>query len=175
MNSIRRYFAGLVCIGFVFACAQAARAADDASGDVAAAARANGKVDFAARLARARVGPDDTVIVLVHSAKDCVFCQRWKGSLGGRGELEQYVGAHPGVQFHIVERPTIAESEARGLYPESLVWLYDKRDDKGRKRAAVPSYDVIVRHKVVWHALGYSAWDKTVFPAIRDLDARRGR
>ncbi|MFC4298152.1 hypothetical protein ACFO0J_08895 [Castellaniella hirudinis] len=163
----------LSCVLMLGAGAPAAQAADDASGGPDVEAGSRHKVDFADRLARARVGPDDEVVVLVHSAKDCVFCQRWKGSLGGQGEIARYADTHPGVRYYVVERSRIADAETGDLYPGALAWLYDKRAGKGKANLAVPSYDVIVRHKVVWHAFGYSAWDKTVLPAVRSLDDRR--
>ncbi|CAM5189951.1 hypothetical protein CDEN61S_02395 [Castellaniella denitrificans] len=167
------FWPSLFCALALGAAGFAAQAADDASGGPDIEAGTRHKVDFADRLARARVGPDDEVVVLVHSAGDCVFCQRWKGSLGGQGEIAHYADTHPGVRYYVVERPRIADAETGDLYPRSLAWLYDKRSGKGKTNLAVPSYDVIVRHKVVWHAYGYSAWGKTVFPAVRSLDGRR--
>lgn len=172
MFPVRRA-SSLLCILALAAAWPAARAADDASGgpDIVAAGRH--KPDFAKRLAKAKVGPDDEIVLVVHSAQDCRFCQRWKGSLGGRSDIEQYAGSHARVHYYVVERLAIAGMEDRNLYPEQVAWLFDKRAGKGKTNMAVPSYDVIVHRKVVWHAYGYNAWAKTVFPAIQDLDRRR--
>jgi len=65
------------------AAAPVASAQDGSGVDETRAAR--NPVDWEARLAQAAPGASQPLYLIVHSAGDCKFCQRWKGPLSGEG------------------------------------------------------------------------------------------
>ena len=131
------------------------------------------KMDWKERLREATVMEGQPVLLVVHSAKDCIYCTRWKGSLGGKGEFESWAQTHPDVHLVIVDRQAIASAEVAEDYPDSVQWLFKRNQQRGNLQPGTPLFEIVVAHKTVWRSYGYHSWDRDVFPAIKDLDGRR--
>ena len=147
--------------------------AQDGSGiDETRAARS--PVDWEARLAQAAPKADQPVYLIVHSAGDCKFCQRWKGSLSGEGEFRRWSTAHPSVKLVIVERALIDGAETEAMYPPELLPFFEKRKANGTTRTGVPLFEAAISHRIVYRTYGYSSWSRKMFPALQALEGRRG-
>lgn len=131
------------------------------------------KVTWADRIRAADVHEHEPIVLIVHAAKDCVYCQRWAGSLGGKGEFESWANAHPDVHLFIVERDTIASAETVDDYPPIVRWLFERRQRLEKLSPPTPTFEIFVRRKILWQSYGLGSWDRSVFPALKDLDSRR--
>lgn len=131
------------------------------------------KPDWANRIRQAKVHKGEPIVLIVHSAKDCVFCRRWEGSLGGKGDFESWAKTHPDVHLFIVEREAIAVPEAIDNYPPVVQWLFERRQQLGNLSPGTPTFEIFVRRKILWRSYGLHSWDRDVFPALKDLDSRR--
>jgi thioredoxin-related protein len=131
------------------------------------------KTDWAERLREATVKEGQPILLVVHSAKDCVYCARWKGALGGKGDFESWAKDHPDVHLIIVEREAIASAEHAEDYPQTLQWLYERNEERAHLQPGTPMFEVFVVRKMVWRSYGYQSWARDVFPALKDLDQRR--
>lgn len=141
-----------------------------ASGNAPASAP---KLDWADRVRQAKVYQGEPIVLIVHSAKDCVFCRRWEGSLGGKGEFESWAKTHPDVHLFIVERDAIALPETVDSYPPTVQWLFGRRQQLNRLAPGTPTFEIFVRRKILWQSYGLGSWERDVFPALKDLDGRR--
>ncbi|QRR07158.1 hypothetical protein FPJ27_12500 [Burkholderia sp. MS455] len=131
------------------------------------------KVTWADRIREAKVQQGEPIVLIVHSAKDCVFCRRWEGSLGGKGEFESWANTHPDVHLFIVEREAIAAPETVDDYPPVVQWLFERRQRLDKLSPGTPTFEIFVRRKIVWQSYGLRSWDRDVFPALKGLDSRR--
>ncbi|WP_128842743.1 hypothetical protein [Burkholderia catarinensis] len=131
------------------------------------------KVTWADRIREADVHEREPIVLIVHAAKDCVFCQRWEGSLGGKGEFESWAKTHPDVHLFIVERDAIAAAETIDNYPPIVRWLFERRRRLEKLSPPTPTFEIFVRRKILWQSYGLGSWDRSVFPALKDLDSRR--
>jgi hypothetical protein len=131
------------------------------------------KVNWAERVREAKVQPGEPINLIVHTAKDCVFCKRWESSLGGKGDFESWAKTHPDVHLFIVEREAIAVSETIDSYPPDVQWLFERRQRADRLKLITPTFEIFVRRKMVYKSNGLRSWDESAFPALKDLDSRR--
>jgi hypothetical protein len=147
--------------------------AQDGSGvDETRAARTS--IDWEARLASSAPRADQPIYLIVHSAEDCKFCQRWKGPFSGEGELRRWSKDHPLVKLIIVERGQIAGAETEALYPPELLPFFEKRRANGALRTGVPLFEAAIGQRIVYRTYGYSSWRRSMFPALQALESRRG-
>jgi len=135
---------------------------------------ARSAVDWETRLAHASPKSDQPVYVIVHSAVDCKFCQRWKGRLSGEVEFRRWSNDHPSVKLVIIERPLIAGAETAAMYPPELLPLFEKRSANGTLRTGVPLFEAAIGERVVYRSDGHSSWARKMFPALQALESRRG-
>ncbi|SAK91527.1 hypothetical protein AWB79_06708 [Caballeronia hypogeia] len=119
------------------------------------------------------VAEGETITLVMHSARDCKYCVRWKGHFAGQGNFEAWARRHPGTRLFIVERASIASNETPADYPPELAWLSERYRRDGRVRPGTPAFEVFVARNLVLRSYGLAAWDDEVFPAIKNLDARR--
>jgi hypothetical protein len=131
------------------------------------------KVAWADRIREAKVQEGEPITLIVHTAKDCVFCRRWEGSLGGKGDFESWAKTHPDVHLFIVEREAIAVPETVDSYPPDVQWLFERRQRKDKLSPITPTFEIFVRRKIVFKSNGLRSWDQDLFPALKDLDSRR--
>ncbi|NPT61929.1 hypothetical protein [Paraburkholderia elongata] len=131
------------------------------------------KLNWADRVRQAKVREGEPIVLIVHSAKDCVFCRRWEGSLGGKGDFESWAKTHPDVHLFIVEREAIAVPETLDSYPPVVQWLFERRQRLDKLSPGTPTFEIFVRRKIIWQSYGVHSWDRDVFPALKDLDSRR--
>jgi hypothetical protein len=131
-----------------------------------------GKVNWADEVRAAQVRPGEPINLIVHTAKDCVYCKRWEGSLGGKGDFDSWAKTHPDVHIYIVEREAIAQSEKIENYPPDIQWLYERRERKDKLKPMTPTFDIFTKRTIVWHSAGLRSWDQ-VFTSVKDLDSRR--
>lgn len=131
------------------------------------------KLSWADRIRQAKVRKGEPIVLIVHSAKDCVYCQRWKGSLGGKGDFESWAKTHPDVHLFIVEREAIAVPETIDSYPPVVQWLFERRQRLGNLSPGTPTFEIFVRRNIIWKSYGLHSWDRDAFPALKDLDSRR--
>ncbi|WP_164462858.1 MULTISPECIES: hypothetical protein [Burkholderia cepacia complex] len=131
------------------------------------------KLSWADRIRQAKVRKGEPIVLIVHSAKDCVYCQRWEGSLGGKGDFESWAKTHPDVHLFIVEREAIAAPETIDSYPPVVQWLFERRQRLGNLSPGTPTFEIFVRRNIVWKSYGLHSWDRDAFPALKDLDSRR--
>lgn len=150
-----------------------AHADDEAESASGTPPASKSKTDWAERLREATVKEGQPILLVVHSAKDCVYCARWKGALGGKGEFESWAQNRPDVHLIIVEREAIAGAERADDYPDTLQWLYKRHQEKTQLQPGTPMFEVFVVRKMVWRSYGYHSWARDVFPALKDLDQRR--
>src|SRR6185295_14920394 len=136
-----------------------ARAQDGSGVDETRAART--PIDWEARLASSAPKADQPVYLIVHSADDCKFCQRWKGPLSGEGELRRWSKDHPLVKLVIVERSQIAGAETEALYPPELLPFFEKRRANGALKTGVPLFEAAIGHRIVYRTYGYSSWRRS--------------
>ena len=85
-----------------------AHADDEAASGSGTPPVSKSRTDWAERLRAATVKEGQPILLVMHSAKDCIYCARWKGSLGGKGEFESWAQSRPDVHLIIVERDAIA-------------------------------------------------------------------
>jgi hypothetical protein len=133
-----------------------------------------GTIDWDARLAHASPKADQPIYVIVHSAVDCKFCQRWKGRFSGEGELRRWASDHPMVKLVVIERPLIAGAETEAMYPPELLPLFEKRSASGTLRTGVPLFEAAMGQRIVYRTYGYSSWARKMFPAVQAIESRRG-
>ncbi|SPB18946.1 hypothetical protein NOV72_06151 [Caballeronia novacaledonica] len=119
------------------------------------------------------VAEDEVITLVVHSAPDCKYCVRWKGPFAGEGHFKSWARTHPGTQLFIVERASIASNEKPEDYPQELRWLSEQNQKAQRLRPGTPMFEVFVAQNLVLRSYGLDSWDEDVFPAVKDLDARR--
>lgn len=131
------------------------------------------KTDWAERINRTTVKRDDLILLVVHSARDCTWCARWMGLLGGKAEFEKWAQSHKNVGLLVVEREAIATNETPEIYPQDARWVYDWARHIGTLSPRTPTFQIYVGRKVVWTSAGYYSWDRSVFPALKELDSRR--
>jgi hypothetical protein len=131
------------------------------------------KVAWGDRIREAKVQEGEPINLIVHTAKDCVFCRRWEGSLGGKGDFESWAKTHPDVHLFIVEREAIAVPETVDSYPPKVQWLFERRQRKDKLSPITPTFEIFVRRKIVFKSNGLRSWDQDLFPALKDLDGRR--
>ncbi|SAK97941.1 hypothetical protein AWB76_07471 [Caballeronia temeraria] len=127
----------------------------------------------AAKVSHTTVTDGQVIELVVHSARDCKYCVRWKGPFAGEGHFKSWARSHPGAQLFIVERASIASNEALEDYPRDLQWLAEQNQKDQRLRPGTPMFEVFVERNLVLRSYGLDSWDDEVFPAIKDLDARR--
>lgn len=133
----------------------------------------NPKFDWSARVSQTTVAKGETITLVVHSAKDCIFCARWRGPLAGEGRFKSWSKDHPGTRLVVVERAAISSNEALGDYPQDLRWLAERYETDQRLKPATPTFELFVAQNLVYRSHGLYTWDDKVFPAIKDLDGRR--
>ncbi|CAD6542780.1 hypothetical protein LMG27952_03937 [Paraburkholderia hiiakae] len=131
------------------------------------------KVNWADRIREAKVQKGEPINLIVHTAKDCVFCRRWEGSLGGKGDFESWAKTHPDVHLFIVEREAIAFPETVDNYPPDVQWLFERRQRADKLKLITPTFEIFVRRKMVFKSNGLRSWDQIAFPSLKDLDSRR--
>lgn len=131
------------------------------------------KVNWADRIREAKVQEGEPINLIVHTAKDCVFCKRWESPLGGKGDFESWAKTHPDVHLFIVEREAIAVPETIDSYPSDVQWLFERRQRAERLKLITPTFEIFVKRKMVFKSNGLRSWDETAFPALKDLDGRR--
>ncbi|SAK98624.1 hypothetical protein AWB77_05870 [Caballeronia fortuita] len=119
------------------------------------------------------VADGQIIEVVVHSARDCKYCARWKGPVAGEARFNAWASTHPGAQLHIVERASIKSEETADDYPRELQWLAQDNQKAQRMRPGTPMFEVFVAHNLVLRKYGLDSWDDEVFPAVKELDARR--
>lgn len=112
-------------------------------------------------------GRNSDIILVVFSAKDCGFCMRWKGSLGGRGDLERWPDKEQ-IRYYIVEKDTLALPFLPEHFPADLDWLWRRLERKNAK-LGVPSFRIFVDRKRIANEYGYSSWDTKIFPLLKEL------
>lgn len=147
--------------------------ADDGDNDGASASISRPKIDWAERVRQAQIHEGEPLLLVMHSAKDCKYCARWKGLLGGKPEYESWIKSHPDDHLIIVEREAMASIEEAVDYPEDLRWLFERKQQRGNIKPETPTFEIVLGQKVLWRSAGYRSWDQDVFPAIKDLDSRR--
>ncbi|KXU84576.1 hypothetical protein CR51_41190 [Caballeronia megalochromosomata] len=133
----------------------------------------NPRYDWDARVRQTQVSEGEMITLVVHSAKDCIFCARWKGPLSDERKFRAWSGVHPGTRLFIVERAAIASNETPEDYPQDLAWLSERYQKNQRLKPSTPTFEIYVAHDLVFRSHGLSSWDEKAFPAIRDLDSRR--
>ncbi|WP_250517948.1 hypothetical protein [Caballeronia sp. INDeC2] len=127
------------------------------------------------KVSHTSVAEGQVITLVVHSAPDCKYCARWKGPSAGAERFKVWARTHPGTQLFIVERASIASNETPADYPQELRWLSEQNQKDQRLRPGTPMFEVFVARSLVLRTYGLDSWDDDVFPAIRDLDARRSR
>lgn len=150
-----------------------AHADDEAASGSGTPPVSKSRTDWAERLRAATVKEGQPILLVMHSAKDCIYCARWKGSLGGKGEFESWAQSRPDVHLIIVERDAIAGAERAEDYPDTLQWLYRRHQERAQLQPGTPMFEVFVVRKMVWRSYGYQSWARDVFPALKDLEQRR--
>ncbi|WP_321798345.1 hypothetical protein [Caballeronia sp. J97] len=147
-----------------------ARVTDDVHGAV----ESPGAKDVrAAKVRQTTVTAGDVIELVVHSARDCKYCVRWMGPFAGEGHFKSWARDHPGSQLFIVERASIASNETPEDYPQHLRWLADQNQKAQRLHPGTPMFEIYIARNLVLRSYGLDSWDDEVFPAIKDLDARR--
>lgn len=149
----------------------------------AACAQASGKTDQAAtlasslnwqlRIAQARPKADETLYVVMHSAKDCGWCQKWKREPSGLAAAKKVVDTYPNVRFFIVERDALDAKERSNQYPVDLRSEYERRAAADDLDPAVPMFEIFLRNEVYYRASGLGLWLDRVIPAIRLIESHR--
>jgi hypothetical protein len=134
-------------------------------------------IDWDKRLAEAVPRKNQPLYVIVHSARDCHFCQRWKGGLGvgGPAEFREWAKDHPLAKLAIVERDNIDGVETEDRYPPELMLFYEKRKESGSLRTGVPLFEIALGRRVIHRAYGFSSWRRSVFDAVKLVESRRGQ
>jgi hypothetical protein len=131
------------------------------------------KIDWTERINKTTVLEGEPILLVMHSARDCIYCSRWKGFLGGEGEFNRWAKTHPGARLFIVERGAIASDETPEDYADEIRWLAKRNETNQNLRPGTPSFEIFVARKIVYRSYGYAAWSNKVFPAIKTLDSRR--
>ncbi|CAL8480144.1 hypothetical protein [Caballeronia sp. S22] len=126
-----------------------------------------------AKVSRTTIAEGDVITLVVHSAPDCKYCVRWMGPFAGQGHFKSWARTHPGAQLFIVERASIASNETPDDYPQALRWLSEQNRKEQRLHPGTPMFEVFVAQNLIVRSYGLDSWDDEVFPAIKDLDARR--
>ena len=176
LRKLVRFSVGAALTGMlpalVFPCIAAA--ADEADTSVGRSVpESPPKVDWADRVREAKVRQGEPIMLIVHSAKDCIFCRRWEGSLGGQGDFESWAKTHPDAHLFIVEREAVAVPETVDSYPPQVQWLFERRQQLDKLSPRTPTFEIFVKRKIVWRSSGLHSWERDVFPALKDLDSRR--
>ncbi|SAL87487.1 hypothetical protein AWB68_08421 [Caballeronia choica] len=133
----------------------------------------NPKYDWAARVRQTTVAEGETITLVVHSTRDCIFCACWEGPLAGEGRFESWSKAHPGTRLIVVERSAISSNETPEDYPQELHWLAKRYEKDQRLRPTTPTFEIFVAQNLVFRSRGLYSWEDKAFPAIKDLDGRR--
>ncbi|MDE1182419.1 hypothetical protein [Paraburkholderia sp.] len=125
------------------------------------------------RLHDASVQQGQPVVLVVHLARDCLYCRRWQATFGGEGDFKKYAKTHPDVRMIVIDRATLSRPEIAEDYPEEVRWLYSKNEQHDALQPGTPLFEVYVAQTPVWRSYGIASWDTAVMPAVKDLDNRR--
>lgn len=152
---------------------------------VPAAAQMSGKSDPAAaiqynmqwqmRIAKARPAADETLYLLVHSARDCGWCTKWKQDPAGLGVAKKLVDDFPGLRVFIVERRSLQEPERRNQYHPDLAFEFERREAAGALTPGVPAFELFLGGQAVFRGGGVDSWSTRVVPAIVRIEQQRER
>ena len=120
-----------------------------------------------------KVTKDSELLLVLWTANDCTYCARWKGSLGGKGDLQNWSG-YKKITYREVERPFISSGLAAEHFPADLKWLFDRRAESGKLRTGViPAWTIYVDKEEAGQANGTKNWDKVIFPLLKELVAEK--
>ena len=114
------------------------------------------------------------VTLVLWTANDCHFCASWKGSLGGKGDLERWPGSAQ-IAYVEIERPSLRGSFSAEHFAPDQAWLRDDALPSGRASGFVPAWSIYVDRVHVMSGGGTRNWDRTVFPRLKDLVDKKGK
>ena len=117
---------------------------------------------------------DDLIYVVAHSAVDCSACAIWRKAADGLPATQQWAKTWPKVRMVVIERASLDGSEDASLYPPELRFLYDDRKARYQLAPPTPTFEVVVRDRILMRQSGVQAWSAQVVPAIRILEQNRG-
>ncbi|MGF6634774.1 hypothetical protein OKW39_001925 [Paraburkholderia sp. MM6662-R1] len=129
--------------------------------------------DWNQRVSGATVKQDDPLVLVIHSARDCTWCARWMGFLGGKHDFESWAQGRSNVGLLVVERDAIAGVETSANYPPEAQWMFEWARHIGNLKPRTPTFEIYVGRTVVWRSAGYYSWARSVFPALKELEGRR--
>lgn len=117
---------------------------------------------------------DDPIYVIAHSAVDCPACATWRKAADGLPATQQWAKTWPKVRLVVIERASLNGSEDASLYPPELRFLFDDRKARYQLAPPTPTFEVVVRDRMLMRQAGVQAWTEQVIPAIRILEQNRG-
>lgn len=117
---------------------------------------------------------DDPIYVVAHSAVDCPACATWRNAADGLPATKQWAKTWPKVRVVVIERASLSGSEDASLYPPELRFLYDDRKARYQLAPPTPTFEVVVRDRVLMRQAGVQAWTGQIIPAISILERNRG-
>ncbi|MCK9388101.1 MAG: hypothetical protein M0Q22_06880 [Sulfuritalea sp.] len=116
---------------------------------------------------------DSEILLVLWTTDDCGFCSRWKGSWGGKRELQDWPD-YDKITYREVNRPFRSLDLAAGHFPADLKWLFDARvKSRQLKTGPVPAWTIYVDRKEVEQAYGTSKWSTIIFPLLQELAAEK--
>lgn len=119
------------------------------------------------------VKKDSEILLVLWSADDCGYCQKWKGPLGGRRDLTSW-SDYSRITYREVERRQKSASLTVEHFPADLKWLFDRMARSGHLRTGpVPAWTLYVDKVEVEQAYGLSKWGPIIFPLLKELVAEK--
>ena len=121
-----------------------------------------------------QISKQSQVTLVLWTANDCVYCTRWKGSMGGKGDLMRWPGFAQ-IEYLEIERPSLRGSFSPEHFASSQGWLRDDSLASRRASSAVPAWSIYVDQVHVVTAVGLRNWERIIFPKLRDLAQNKVR
>lgn len=114
------------------------------------------------------------VTLVLWTANDCHFCASWKGSLGGKGDLERWPGFAK-ISYVEIERPNLRGSFTADHFGPEQTWLRDDALSSHRASTFVPAWSIYLDKVHVLSGVGTKEWDKTIFPKLKEIVEKKGK
>lgn len=131
------------------------------------------EINWEARQAQAKPTADQTLYVIMHAAVDCTYCKEWNAAADGLPGFRQWLKSHPMVKLVVVERSRIAANETAADYPPFMQKMYQLQLRNHALSPVTPTFEVVLGNDILYRTVGVPAWQATMLPAIKKIEARR--
>ena len=89
-----------------------------------------------------RLGRDEQLTLVIHSAEDCPVCKAWRESPSGLAVATRLAQRSPLLHVVFIERKKLNGSESESLYASQLQYMYAARQERYQLSPPVPLFEI---------------------------------